>query len=111
MNMLRKLAVIALLSLTASFANAAIIKHWTSGGTSTNMNWNLGANWDDGLAPISISQVYFENLVEPTAPTNVIGAINNIVSANQVVQQANYNAFWQFFIAGAGQISITNQPP
>jgi autotransporter-associated beta strand protein len=112
MNMIRKLAVVTLLLLTASFANAAIIKHWNAGGTSTNMNWNLGANWDDSLAPISISQVYFENSTTTNGVTNVIGAINNIVSVNQVVQQANYNAFWNFYSAGLNGVppAVSNPP-
>src|SRR6516162_6222565 len=110
MNMSRKLAAIALLLFTASFADAAIVKHWSAGGTSTNMNWNLGANWDDLAAPISISQVYFENLSEPNAPTNVVGAINNIVSPGTVVQQANYNAFWVYFSGGDGQNGVSNPP-
>jgi autotransporter-associated beta strand protein len=96
MNMLRKLAAIALLLLTASFADAAIVKHWNAGGTATNLNWSLGVNWDDGLAPIAISQVYFENASAPTGPTNVVGAVNNIVNANTTVNKLNYNAFWLY---------------
>ena len=86
--MIRKFSAALLLLASASATMAQM--HWTAFGLT--QNWSDASNWDYLSTPGAYDQLYFEDLLFPAAPTNVIGAVNNIVSLNTSVAAVKYMA-------------------
>jgi autotransporter-associated beta strand protein len=95
MNIIQKLAVTA--ALTASVASSLAASIQWSGAAS--QNWSNGNNWTFGFPPSPYGSapqpsdfLFMEDIFNPGGPTNVVGAVNNIVDSSFTVGSLNYTA-------------------
>src|SRR5215831_2543440 len=102
MNLIQKLALVAVLTAAATTTSMATTLYWSTNGSS--LNWSNGNNWYWNLSPNGIPYgappqpsdvVNFEDLQASHYPpgwTNAAGLVNNIVDTNYAVWAAYYTA-------------------
>lgn len=91
MNIVKPIRVFVTMALLAAPVSPVVAaKQWIGGGST--LNWSVGLNWSDSLAPTAGDVLYFEDLLYDTGYTNAAKAVNNVVGANTTVGSANYLA-------------------
>jgi autotransporter-associated beta strand protein len=95
MNILRSLAVAAILAGSVYISSGQANGTWTAQGVgSTNLNWGNPDNWFGGYVPGFYDPVYFED-INFSGYTNVFGVPNNVVDQDLAVGTLYYTA-WSF---------------
>jgi autotransporter-associated beta strand protein len=101
MNIMRKLAMVAVLTAAATTTSMAVPLQWGTGGLSLNWsdtnNWNYSPTYFPWVSPPGLSDVVnFEDALYQLGFTrgwtNVPGAVNNIVDTNFSIGAVNYTA-------------------
>ncbi len=83
-----QLGSLSLLCATGYMAAAADL---TWNGVAGDLLWSTPDNWDLLAAPTEIDNAIFDNT--PTGSTNLVGAVNSIVTADTVINNLIYTAF------------------
>jgi hypothetical protein len=95
----------ALLAFRVTASAATIV--WSGADSATTTNWSDGLNWVGNLAPGAIDTAFFST----NGMSDVLGPVDNIVSANTTVGAITYaptNGFRNTFIAPGVTLTVSN---